>query len=180
MLAATVLGSSMAFIDGTVVNIALAALQSDLRATVADVQWVVEALCAVSRRASAYRRVAWGPLRPAPHLHDRCRSFCSRIPLVWFCGGYRPIDSCPRIAGYWHRFARPRQPRAAQCIIPARATGTRYRRLVGVHGHYCCGWPAARRLDCRICLMALGVFHQFATCACDHRAESLVCSRKLR
>ena len=43
VLAATILGSSMAFIDGTVVNIALAALQSDLRATVADVQWVVEA-----------------------------------------------------------------------------------------------------------------------------------------
>lgn len=33
----------MAFIDGTVVNVALPALQTDLGATVADVQWVVEA-----------------------------------------------------------------------------------------------------------------------------------------
>src|SRR5712672_1260636 len=41
-LAATILGSSMAFIDGTVVNVALPALQSDLHATIADVQWVVE------------------------------------------------------------------------------------------------------------------------------------------
>ena len=32
----------MAFIDGTVVNVALPALQSDLNATVPDVQWVVE------------------------------------------------------------------------------------------------------------------------------------------
>jgi EmrB/QacA subfamily drug resistance transporter len=32
----------MAFIDGTAVNVALPALQSDLRATIADVQWVVE------------------------------------------------------------------------------------------------------------------------------------------
>jgi EmrB/QacA subfamily drug resistance transporter len=32
----------MAFIDGTVVNVALPALQSGLRATMADVQWVVE------------------------------------------------------------------------------------------------------------------------------------------
>jgi EmrB/QacA subfamily drug resistance transporter len=32
----------MAFIDGTVVNVALPALQSDLHATLADVQWVVE------------------------------------------------------------------------------------------------------------------------------------------
>jgi EmrB/QacA subfamily drug resistance transporter len=33
----------MAFIDGTVVNVALPALQSSLNATVTDVQWVVEA-----------------------------------------------------------------------------------------------------------------------------------------
>jgi EmrB/QacA subfamily drug resistance transporter len=32
----------MAFIDGTVVNVALPALQSDLRATVVDIQWIVE------------------------------------------------------------------------------------------------------------------------------------------
>ncbi len=43
VLAATILGSSMAFIDGTVVNVALPVLQTDLHATVADVQWVVEA-----------------------------------------------------------------------------------------------------------------------------------------
>src|SRR6266403_5618964 len=42
VLAATILGSSMAFIDGTVVNVALPALQSDLHATIAQVQWVVE------------------------------------------------------------------------------------------------------------------------------------------
>src|SRR5437762_8385134 len=42
VLAATILGSSMAFIDGTVVNVALPALQSNLSATVVDVQWVVE------------------------------------------------------------------------------------------------------------------------------------------
>src|SRR5438552_18319484 len=42
-LAATILGSSMAFIDGTVVNVALPALQANLNATVTDVQWVVEA-----------------------------------------------------------------------------------------------------------------------------------------
>src|SRR6266704_554991 len=42
ILAATILGSSMAFIDGTVVNVALPALQSALGATIADVQWVVE------------------------------------------------------------------------------------------------------------------------------------------
>jgi EmrB/QacA subfamily drug resistance transporter len=43
VLAATILGTSMAFIDGTVVNVALPALQSSLHATVIDMQWVVEA-----------------------------------------------------------------------------------------------------------------------------------------
>jgi EmrB/QacA subfamily drug resistance transporter len=43
VLAATILGSSLAFIDGTVVNVALPALQVNLNATVVDVQWVVEA-----------------------------------------------------------------------------------------------------------------------------------------
>jgi EmrB/QacA subfamily drug resistance transporter len=43
VLAATILASSMAFIDGTVVNVALPALQRELNASLADVQWVVEA-----------------------------------------------------------------------------------------------------------------------------------------
>ena len=42
VLAATILGSSLAFIDGTVVNVALPALQSALGATLTQVQWVVE------------------------------------------------------------------------------------------------------------------------------------------
>jgi EmrB/QacA subfamily drug resistance transporter len=42
ILAATILGSSMVFIDGTVVNVALPALQTNLKAAVTDVQWVVE------------------------------------------------------------------------------------------------------------------------------------------
>jgi EmrB/QacA subfamily drug resistance transporter len=42
ILAATILGSSLAFIDGTVVNVALPALQTKLNASVVDVQWVVE------------------------------------------------------------------------------------------------------------------------------------------
>src|SRR5215471_10051667 len=43
IIASTILGSSMAFIDGTVVNVALPALQSTLGATLSEVQWVVEA-----------------------------------------------------------------------------------------------------------------------------------------
>src|SRR6266496_70335 len=41
-LTATILGSSLTFVDATVVNVALPALQADLQATITDVQWVIE------------------------------------------------------------------------------------------------------------------------------------------
>lgn len=43
ILAATILGSSLSFIDGTVVNVALPTIQRELHASVAEVQWVIEA-----------------------------------------------------------------------------------------------------------------------------------------
>lgn len=42
VLVATILATGMAFIDGTVVNVALPALQSSFRASASQVQWVVE------------------------------------------------------------------------------------------------------------------------------------------
>ena len=42
VLFATILGSSLTFIDGTVVNVALPVLQTKLDANVTDVQWVIE------------------------------------------------------------------------------------------------------------------------------------------
>ncbi len=43
VLAATILGSSIAFIDGTVVNVALPVIQERLGASVRGAQWIVEA-----------------------------------------------------------------------------------------------------------------------------------------
>jgi EmrB/QacA subfamily drug resistance transporter len=42
ILAATILGSGMVFVDGSAVNVALPALQRDLGASIAEVLWVVE------------------------------------------------------------------------------------------------------------------------------------------
>lgn len=42
VLAAAILGSSITFIDGTVVNVVLPVLQSELGASVAETQWLVE------------------------------------------------------------------------------------------------------------------------------------------
>ncbi|HZM25971.1 MAG TPA: MFS transporter, partial [Gemmatimonadales bacterium] len=43
VLATTILGSAMAFIDGSVVGVALPAIQADLNASVRETQWVVNA-----------------------------------------------------------------------------------------------------------------------------------------
>lgn len=43
VLAAAILGSSLAFIDGTVVSVALPAMARELHASLVDMQWVVEA-----------------------------------------------------------------------------------------------------------------------------------------
>jgi EmrB/QacA subfamily drug resistance transporter len=42
VLAATILGSGMVFLDGTVVNVALPSIQSDLAAPLAGLQWIVD------------------------------------------------------------------------------------------------------------------------------------------
>ncbi|MBK5117206.1 MAG: MFS transporter, partial [Thermoleophilia bacterium] len=42
-LVATILGSNVVFLDGTVVNVALPAIQQDLNTGLAGQQWVVEA-----------------------------------------------------------------------------------------------------------------------------------------
>src|SRR4051812_41056204 len=41
-LVAAIAGSTMAFVDGTVVNVALPVMQGELGATVGQMQWVVE------------------------------------------------------------------------------------------------------------------------------------------
>lgn len=43
ILLATILGTSMAFIDGTAINVALPVIQNELSATFSGVQWMVEA-----------------------------------------------------------------------------------------------------------------------------------------
>jgi EmrB/QacA subfamily drug resistance transporter len=71
VLAASILGTSMSFVDGTVVNLALPALERSLGATVSDAQWVVESYSlflasllliggALGDRMGRRRVFAWG------------------------------------------------------------------------------------------------------------------------
>ena len=49
-LLATILGSTIVFLDSTVVNVALPAIEEDLDTGLAGQQWVVEAYCSRSSR----------------------------------------------------------------------------------------------------------------------------------
>jgi MFS family permease len=61
-LVATIIGSSMTFVDATVVNVALPAMQTDLHATITDVQWVI-GLRPVPRRPDPGRWIVRRPVR---------------------------------------------------------------------------------------------------------------------
>jgi len=123
IIAATILGSSMAFHRWHVVNVALPAIQSDLGATISDVQWVVEAYALLL----AALLLAGGALGD---LYGRRKVFAAGVALfsaasAW-CGlldtGVEVADHClpkgalivshhGRVAGAEvHR--RQRQPRA--------------------------------------------------------------------
>jgi EmrB/QacA subfamily drug resistance transporter len=89
VLVATILGSSMAFIDGTVVNVALPAVQSSLHASINQVQWVVEAYAL----ALAALLLTGGSLGD---IYSRRKVFAIGVILfagasMW-CGAARNID----------------------------------------------------------------------------------------
>src|SRR3982751_2478569 len=107
ILAATILASSMAFIDGTVVNVALPALQSNLNATAIDVQWVMEAY---SLLLSAFLLVG-GSL--GDH-YGRRRIFLIGIALFALASGWCGF------AGSIHElvFARAAQGFGATLLVP--------------------------------------------------------------
>src|SRR5260370_42149960 len=74
-LAATILGSSLAFIDGSGVDIALPAIQQALHVDAASTQWIVNAYLFLLRALELVRGSA------AP-LHGRRRIFLVGIHLV--------------------------------------------------------------------------------------------------
>jgi hypothetical protein len=96
ILAATILGSSMAFIDGTVVNVALPALQKNLndgsRRTMGR-----RILRALSCGTTPGRRIDGRPLRNTVYLLLGCRSLCVCVNRMRDGANHQSTD---RRAGY--------------------------------------------------------------------------------
>jgi hypothetical protein len=74
----TVIGSSMAFIDGTIVTAALPVIQSALGATMSEVRWVIE-YCALFL---ASLLLVGGSFRPPSCIGDRRSHLWARIDVV--------------------------------------------------------------------------------------------------
>ena len=107
VLIVTILASNMAFIDGTVVNVALPALQMALHATVRDIQWVVESYALML----ASLLLLGGSLGD---LYGRRKVFVSGVVL--FAAGSAWCGFAPSIASLI--FARGLQGIGAAFLVP--------------------------------------------------------------
>ncbi len=154
VLAATILASSMAFIDGTVVNVALPALQRDRRhprrCPVGD-----RGLCVVPRGAASRRRVGGRSFRAPPSVPARCGRIRRRIPRMRTRQRRARAHPCPRSAGYRRRAAGPGQPRHHQRVVCRARSRQGHRHLVRRHGDYRGARAGARRVVDRSYIVAL-------------------------
>jgi MFS family permease len=62
----------MAFIDSTVINVAMPAIQANFHATVVDVQWVIESYGLLLAALILGRRLAGRHLWPSSHVRGGC------------------------------------------------------------------------------------------------------------
>ena len=173
-LAATILGSSLTFIDATVVNVALPALQADLHATITDVQWVIE----------AYALFLGALILVGGSMGDQFgRKRVFLLGVIFFtaasivCGiaaSPRDADRRPRAAGHWRRVPGPREPRDHQRHVRRRRARPRDRHVVGIQRDHHGDRPGQRRLAGRARQLARGVLSERAArdrscwcCRCD-------------
>ena len=99
ILAATILASAMAFIDGTIVSIALPAIQGQLRRRVRRAPMGGQRLHADAWQPDPDRRRAGRPARPPQHLPRRYRRLHDRLARLRRGAEYRRADCCARRAG---------------------------------------------------------------------------------
>ena len=91
ILAAAVLGSSMAFLDSTVVNVALPALQTSLGATVVGVQWVVESYGLFLGALILVGGSLGDLLGTSLDISNGCSHLCDRIRRLWIRRKYSAV-----------------------------------------------------------------------------------------
>jgi EmrB/QacA subfamily drug resistance transporter len=108
ILPATILGSSLSFIDSSVVNVALPAMQRDLHASLATMQWVV----------NGYMLMLASLILPGGSAGDRFGR--RRVFLIGLCAFVIASLACALAPGTaWLIAARLMQGIAAALLVPA-------------------------------------------------------------
>jgi EmrB/QacA subfamily drug resistance transporter len=108
ILPATILGSSLSFIDSSVVNVALPAMQRDLHASLATMQWVV----------NGYMLMLASLILPGGSAGDRFGR--RRVFLIGLCAFIIASLACALAPGAaWLIAARLMQGIAAALLVPA-------------------------------------------------------------
>ena len=132
VLVAAIVASSMAFIDSTVVNVALPALQSRFGASVVGVQWVIEAY-GLTLAALILVGGSMGD------LFGRRRMFLSGIAVFAAAsaacglrGEYPAVNRGPGRAGNWSCVPGSGKPCTHQCFVRRERTRARHRHVVGI------------------------------------------------
>ena len=154
LLAVAVAGSGMAFLDGTVVNVALPDIGRDLDASDQRPAVDPQRLPADPRLADPARRLARRPLRAPARLRPRRRRLHRRLAALRGRAQRRAADRRPAAAGDRRRAADARQPGDDRGQLPARRPRPRDRRLVGPGRRRDRARAAARRLPDRGGLLA--------------------------
>ena len=162
VLAATILASSMAFIDSTVVNVALPALQTNFGANVADVQWVVESY-GLTLAALILVGGSMGDL-----LGRRLMFLLGVIVFAiasLLCGiatEHPSTDFCASHPGHWSCVSGPGQSGADQRIVRGERARPGDRHLVRIDSDHHGDWSGLGRLADPAPVVALGLLHQCA------------------
>ena len=169
VLVATILASSMAFIDSTVVNVALPALQTSFNASVVGVQWVVESY----GFALAALILVGGSMGD---LFGRRRMFLLGVAV--FSSG---VDRLRPVFESWAVNCRSRNSRNRRCISRARkpcshqrivrrgAARTGHRHLVRIHCNHNSDRAGVRRLAYPTFVVEMGLLPQCASGGGSHR-----------
>ena len=171
MLAVSVLGSGIAALDATVVNIARPAIGRDFGTGVAALQWVM----------NGYTLTLAAFLLIGGSLGDRFgRRKVYLIGTAWFALASAACGFAPNVVfliitrvlqGVGAALLTPGQPRHPGSLVPARRPRPGDRRLVGP-GRYCCRRRAAgRRLPHLSCFLAVDLLYQHPGRGDGDRAE---------
>ena len=168
----------MAFIDSTVVNVALPALQSTLGATVIDAQWVVE----------SYGLFLGALILVGGSVGDllgRRRTFLAGVTVfaaasAW-CGlspNIHQLVIARAVQGVGAAFLVPGSLALISASFDRKRTWSSYRHLVRLYCNHHGTWPHCWRLADPACFLAMGILHQPSPRRCRDRDFTGPRSRK--